>query len=250
MSTSAADYNAKLIDEFRANDGCVGGVWEGTPLLLLHHTGAKSGTSRVNPVGYLPDGPRYLIFASNGGAPSNPDWYHNLKAQPNTKIEVGRETVDVVAEEATGEERERLFARGADRFPDLAKYGRTTDRVIPVIVLTPLGGTRATMDTADERILLAEARAGDEKAFGRLALRHRPGLERYCQLMLGCPHHAHEAVCESLLRGWRDLDRVAPSASARIWLYRLATEVCLEDLDATDESQRRRSLDRTYAEHR
>jgi deazaflavin-dependent oxidoreductase (nitroreductase family) len=250
MSTSAADHNAKLIDEFRANDGRVGGVWEGTPLLLLHHIGAKSGTSRVNPVGYLPNAPRYLIFASNAGTPSNPDWYHNLKAHPNTKIEVGRETIDVVAEEATGEERDRLFARGADRFPDLAKHARKTDRVIPVIVLTPLGGARATMDTGDERVLLAEARAGDEKAFGRLASRHRPGLERYCQLMLGCPHHANEAVCESLLRGWRELDRVAPSASARIWLYRLATEVCLEDLDATDQSQRRQPLDRTNADDR
>ncbi len=140
MPTTAAQYNAKVIDEFRANQGRVGGIWEGTPLLLLHHTGAKSGVSRVNPVGYLPDGPRYLIFASNGGAPSNPDWYHNLKARPNTRIEVRSETIDVVAEEATGEERERLFARGAERFPDLAKYALKTDRVIPVIVLTRLGG--------------------------------------------------------------------------------------------------------------
>lgn len=140
MSRTAAEYNAKVIDEFRANDGRVGGIWEATPLLLLHHTGAKSGVSRVNPVGYLPDEQRYLIFASNGGAPSNPDWYHNLEAQPNTRIEVGSETIDVVAEEATGEEREHLFARGADRFPDLTTHARKTDRVIPVIVLTPVGG--------------------------------------------------------------------------------------------------------------
>ena len=133
-----ADYNAKVIDEFRAGAGRVGGIWEGTPLLLLHHAGAKSDVSRVNPVGYLADTPRYLVFASNGGAPSNPDWYHNLKAHPTTRIEVGSETIDVVAEEAAGEERERLFARGADRFPDLAKHARKTDRVIPVIVLTPL----------------------------------------------------------------------------------------------------------------
>jgi NAD(P)-dependent dehydrogenase (short-subunit alcohol dehydrogenase family) len=88
------------------------------------------------------------------------------------------------------------------------------------------GVERATRPAAR---LLSEARAGDEKACGHLASRHRPGLELYCQLMLGCPHRAHEAVCETLLRGWRDLDRVAPSASARIWLYRLATDVCLED---------------------
>jgi RNA polymerase sigma-70 factor (ECF subfamily) len=92
------------------------------------------------------------------------------------------------------------------------------------------------MDTPDDRCLLAAARAGDEKAFARLASSHRPGLERFCRLMLGCPDRAQEAVCETLLRGWRNADRVAPSASARIWLYRLATHVCLEDLDGTDES--------------
>ena len=81
-----------------------------------------------------------MIFASNGGAPSNPAWYHNLKAKPNTRIEVGRETIDVLAREATGEERQRQFRRGAERFPDLAEHARRTDRDIPVIVLTPLGG--------------------------------------------------------------------------------------------------------------
>jgi deazaflavin-dependent oxidoreductase (nitroreductase family) len=140
LSATAAEYNAKVIDEFRANQGRMGGIWEGTPLLLLHHTGAKSGASRVNPLGYLADESTYLIFASNGGARNNPDWYHNLKANPTTRIEVGGETIDVVAEEATGEERERLFATGAERFPDLAKHARTTDRDIPVIALTPVGG--------------------------------------------------------------------------------------------------------------
>jgi RNA polymerase sigma-70 factor, ECF subfamily len=99
------------------------------------------------------------------------------------------------------------------------------------------------MGTVDEYRLLAAARAGDETAFGRLASNHRPGLERFCLLMLGCPDRAHEAVCETLLRGWQTMDCVAPSTSARIWLYRLAINVCLEDLDATDESQRRRPFD-------
>ena len=89
-------------------------MWQETRLLLLHHTGAKSGASRVNPVAYLPDDRRYLIWAANGGAPKHPDWFHNLKAQPNTRIEVGSETIDVVAEEATGAERERLFARPSE----------------------------------------------------------------------------------------------------------------------------------------
>ena len=131
MSATAADYNATVIDEFRGNEGRVSGIWEGTPLLLLHHTGAKSGATRVNPVAYLAEEARYLIFASNGGARKHPGWYHNLKANPSTRIEVGRETIDVVALEATGEERERLFERGAERFPDLAKHARKLVRVPP-----------------------------------------------------------------------------------------------------------------------
>jgi len=140
MPTTPEQFNADVIDEFRANEGRVGGVFEGTPLLLVHHTGAKSGVTRVSPVGYLRDGGRYVIFASNGAAPRNPGWYRNLKAQPNAKIEVGGETIDVVAEEAAGGERERLFAIGAERFPTLAEYARKTDRVIPVMVLTSRGG--------------------------------------------------------------------------------------------------------------
>ena len=100
-----------------------------------------------------------------------------------------------------------------------------------------------TLDTGQERRLLAAAGAGDEVAFGRLASRYRPGLEFFCLLMLGCPDAAHDAVCETLLRGWRDLGRVAWSGSPRIWLYRLATHVCLEDLDGADESGGRRPFD-------
>jgi RNA polymerase sigma-70 factor (ECF subfamily) len=88
-----------------------------------------------------------------------------------------------------------------------------------------------SVNAEDERSLIAAAREGDEQAFGLLASCHRPGLELFCQLMLGCPHDGHDAVHETLLRGWRDLHRVAPSGSPRIWLYRLATDVCLEDLE-------------------
>ena len=98
-------------------------------------------------------------------------------------------------------------------------------------------------DTGDEHHLLAAARAGDELAFGRLASRYRPGLELFCLLMLGCPHAAHDAVCETLLRGWRDLRRAAPAGAPRIWIYRLATQVCLEDLDRADESRGRGPFD-------
>ena len=137
MSTSPADFNAQIIEEFHANGGRVGGMFEGGTLLLLHHTGAKSGTSRINPLGYLSDQGRYVIFASKAGAPTNPDWYHNLKAHPNVTIEVGRDTIEVVASEATGDERDRLYRTQAERVPQFAEYEKQTDRVIPVIVMTP-----------------------------------------------------------------------------------------------------------------
>ena len=137
MSTSPADFNTQIIEEFRANEGRVGGMFEGATLLLLHHTGAKSGTSRINPLGYLSDQGRYVIFASKAGAPTNPDWYHNLKAHPNVTIEVGTDTTEVVASEAIGDERDRLYRTQAERVPQFAEYEKQTDRVIPVVVLTP-----------------------------------------------------------------------------------------------------------------
>ena len=137
MSATRSDYNAKIIGEFRSNRGRAGGMWEQTPLLLLQHAGAKSGVSRVNPGAYLPNDPGCLIWAANGGAPNNPDWYHNLKAHPTTRIEVGSDVIDVVAAETTGEERERLFAKATERYPQLGEAASKTQRVIPMIVLTP-----------------------------------------------------------------------------------------------------------------
>src|SRR5689334_13893112 len=101
MSSSPAGLNARIITEFRANEGRVGGSFEGNPLLLLHHTGARSGKHYVNPLAYLADRGRYVIFASKGGAPTNPAWYYNLKSNPEATVEVGTETLAVRAEEAT-----------------------------------------------------------------------------------------------------------------------------------------------------
>ena len=137
MSTSQADFNTQIIDEFRANEGRVGGMFEGMPLLLLHHTGAKSGKSRINPLAYQSDGGRYVVFASKAGAPTNPDWYHNLKAQPDVTIEVGTQKRDAVAQEATGEERDRLYRMMAEQAPQFGEYETKTSRVIPVVILTP-----------------------------------------------------------------------------------------------------------------
>lgn len=139
MSSSPQDFNARIIEEFRANQGQVGGPFEGSTLLLLHHVGAKSGKDRINPLAYNRDGNRYVVFASKAGAPTNPDWYHNLKAHPDVRIDVGTETIEVRAEEATGEDRDRLFRAQAERSPQFAEYQSKTERVIPVIVLTPTG---------------------------------------------------------------------------------------------------------------
>ncbi|MFT3864727.1 MAG: nitroreductase family deazaflavin-dependent oxidoreductase [Solirubrobacterales bacterium] len=139
MSATPADFNSQVIEEFRANGGKAGGIFEGKPLLLLHNVGAKSGRELVTPLVYLADGDRYLIFASKGGAPSNPGWYHNLKADPNVSIEVGTETIPVVAEELAGEERDRLYRVQEEQQPQFAEYARKTDRKIPVIALTPRG---------------------------------------------------------------------------------------------------------------
>jgi deazaflavin-dependent oxidoreductase (nitroreductase family) len=132
-----ADFNTRIVDEFHANEGRVGGPFEGVPLLLLHHTGAKSGQSRVNPLAYLPDDGRYVVFASKGGSPSNPDWYYNLKANPDVRIEVGTQALDVVASEASGEERERLFRTQVQSVPQFGDYEQKSGRVIPVMILTP-----------------------------------------------------------------------------------------------------------------
>jgi deazaflavin-dependent oxidoreductase (nitroreductase family) len=135
--TMATDYNRRIIDEFRANRGRVGGEWEGTPLLLLHHTGARSHEERVTPLGYLPDDERYVLVASNGGARNNPHWYHNLNAHPDVLIEVGTETLAVASHEAAGEERERLFGALVERYPHLSEYEQKAGRAVPVMVLTP-----------------------------------------------------------------------------------------------------------------
>ncbi|HEX4244724.1 MAG TPA: nitroreductase family deazaflavin-dependent oxidoreductase [Acidimicrobiales bacterium] len=133
-----ADFNDEIISEFRANQGKVGGPFEGAPMLLLHHTGAKSGTERVNPVVYQPlDSGRYAIFASKAGADTNPDWYHNLVAHPHTTIEVGTATVAVTCRVADGAERETIWSAQKAAAPGFAEYERKTARQIPVLVLDP-----------------------------------------------------------------------------------------------------------------
>src|SRR5437764_7296137 len=131
------ERNRKIIDEFRSNAGVVGGPFDGIPILLLHHRGAKTGIERINPVAYRRDGDNYVIFASKGGAPENPDWYHNLRAKPDVEIEVGTDSMKATARVASGEERERLWSVQKQEFPGFASYEEKTDRQIPVVVLEP-----------------------------------------------------------------------------------------------------------------
>jgi deazaflavin-dependent oxidoreductase (nitroreductase family) len=130
-----SDWNDKVIAEFRANEGRVGGNFEGAPLLLLHSTGAKSGQERVNPMMYQAVGDGFAVFASKSGADTNPDWYFNLKAHPEVRIEVGTETLDVTARVLDAEEREPIWETQKERYPGFADYETKTDRVIPVVRL-------------------------------------------------------------------------------------------------------------------
>jgi deazaflavin-dependent oxidoreductase (nitroreductase family) len=132
-----SDWNAGIITEFRKNRGKVGGMFEGSPLLLINHTGRRTRKIRINPVMYLKDGDRYLVFGSKGGADTHPDWYHNLKAHPDVQIEVGDQKIDVHAEEIKGPERDRIYAKQASLYPQFAQYQKKTKRVIPIIAFTP-----------------------------------------------------------------------------------------------------------------
>jgi deazaflavin-dependent oxidoreductase (nitroreductase family) len=129
------NWNEQVIAEFRANEGRVGGNFEGAPLLLLHSTGARSGQERVNPMMYLAVGDAFAVFASKAGADTNPDWYHNLRAHPEVRIEVGTETLDVTARVLDPEEREPIWEEQKRRYPGFADYETKTERVIPVVLL-------------------------------------------------------------------------------------------------------------------
>jgi deazaflavin-dependent oxidoreductase (nitroreductase family) len=132
------EWNRKIIDEFRANKGKVGGMFEGKTLLLLHTKGAKSGEERINPVAYVRDGERFVVIASKAGAPTNPDWYHNLVATPELTVEVGTEKFRVHAAVTEEPERTRLYNKMVEMMPGFDDYRRKTTRKIPVIVLKPM----------------------------------------------------------------------------------------------------------------
>lgn len=138
MRDNPNERNRAIIEEFRANGGKVGGNYANAHMLLLSHKGAKTGEPRINPLMSLPDGKRYIVFASMGGGPKNPNWYHNLIANPNVSIEVGTLKMDVKAKVITGPERDQLYDRMAKTFPRFDDYQKRTTRKIPVIALEPV----------------------------------------------------------------------------------------------------------------
>lgn len=128
-------FNASIIAEFRANDGKVGGPFEGAPMILLTTTGAKSGQPRTAPLVYRADGDRTFVFASKAGAPTHPDWYHNILANPTVSAEIGSETFEATAKVLEGDERDAVYAAQAEQMPGFAEYQQNTTRVIPVVEL-------------------------------------------------------------------------------------------------------------------
>ncbi len=132
------ERNIKIVDEFRSNEGKVGGRFEGRTLLLLHTKGAKSQQERINPLAYVKDGDRFVVIASKGGAPTHPDWYYNILANPLATVEAGMETFQARATVTEEPERTRLYDKMVQVMPGFAEYRRKTTRTIPVIVLTPV----------------------------------------------------------------------------------------------------------------
>jgi deazaflavin-dependent oxidoreductase (nitroreductase family) len=131
----ANDWNTKIIEEFRANGGKVGGPFQGAPILLLHTTGAKTGQERVNPMMYRKIDSGYAVFASKAGAPTNPDWFHNLVANPHVQAEIGTTTVALTARVAANAEREPIWAAQKADYPGFAEYEQKTTRQIPIVIL-------------------------------------------------------------------------------------------------------------------
>ena len=187
-----AAFNDRIIEEFRANGGRVGGMFSGADLLLLTTVGARSGQPRTSPVGYARDGGRILVFGSNAGQPNHPHWYRNLLANPQVTVELGTETFTAYAVPLRGEERDRLYAEQGERIPAYAEYQQQTSRVIPVVALHPADGAAGRAAAIGDELVrihdglrrqLAEVRAGARG--GTVELRE------HCLAFCGALHGHH-----------------------------------------------------------
>ncbi|GAA1916088.1 nitroreductase/quinone reductase family protein [Streptomyces durmitorensis] len=208
---SPAEFNRQLMADFRANGGQVGGMFAGAPLVLLTTTGARSGHPRSNPAVYARDGDRLLVFASNGGGDKNPDWYHNLLADPRLTVEIadgtgGVDRFPATAEPLAGEERDRQYAAQCERDPAFAAYQQGTDRTIPVIALHRLNAAdparhraiadhlvRVHAELRDELADLRKQAAARQTASGtpRPAPPLGEQLTRHCLTLCGALHEHH-----------------------------------------------------------
>jgi deazaflavin-dependent oxidoreductase (nitroreductase family) len=135
--TDERDWNERIIEEYRANGGKLGGMFEGADVLLLHHVGSKTGVERVNPLAYQRVGTAYAVFGSNSGKTSDPRWLQNLRAHPRTTAEIGTGTIKVVAHVAVGDARAEIWERQKANIPQFAEYEKTANRDIPVVILEP-----------------------------------------------------------------------------------------------------------------
>lgn len=189
-----SDFNRNIIEEFRANDGQVGGMFEGAPLLLLTTTGARSGRPHTTPAVYAEDAGRLIVFASNAGQPTTPAWLHNLRSTPTVTVERGTDRFEAVATELTGAERDRLYAEQARRDPAFAAYQAGTDRRIQVVAIVParLGAAAAQLRQihAGLRQELAAVRAAVDDYLAGPAPRPTVDLRRHC-LSFCTALHAH-----------------------------------------------------------
>ena len=178
LASPADQFNERTIAAFRASHGRVGDTFDGAPLLLLHTVGARSGQPRINPVTYLADGSRYLVFASKAGSDRNPDWYWNLRANPDATIEVGDETIAVRATELTGAERDEKYRAQSGRYPGFAGHQQVTSRTIPVIALTRRESPAPGAGGTDRRMLRALVRVMACRRAMPVALGHGPRVPR------------------------------------------------------------------------
>ncbi|MFG2013744.1 nitroreductase/quinone reductase family protein [Actinomadura geliboluensis] len=260
-----SDWNRQVIEEFRGNGGRVGGPFEGADLLLLTSTGRKTGEPRTTPLGYMADGDRLLVFASNAGQPHDPAWYHNVRADPRVTVEVGTETFEGVALPVEGEERDRLYALQGERVPAYAEYQRQTSRVIPVVAVHRghLEGRGAAIGDElirihdDLRARLADLRA-DVDAF-YAGSRDVPDLGRqlreHCVSVCGVlgEHHDNEEG-RAFPRLEAEFPGLAPVIGrlrrehVAVTANRLRLQAMLDDPGSRDPGRVRAELDRMTAE--
>ncbi|SDE25234.1 deazaflavin-dependent oxidoreductase, nitroreductase family [Mycolicibacterium neoaurum] len=134
-AAALSDFNRQIVEEFRANAGKVGGPFEGSTLVLLHTVGAKSGQPRLSPLAYLEIDGKALVVGSYAGAPKDPAWVHNLRADPSARIEIGADAYDVTARELPADERDATYPKIVEKAPVFAEYQAKTSRAIPLFEL-------------------------------------------------------------------------------------------------------------------